>query len=221
LYQPLPKLAAPAEVSADNFACDLDPQLTNAIQSLARSRKVSLKTVYLTSYLDLIARVRGQETATAGVVSNGRTERLSEPFKSLGLFWNIVPVYAPVRARDKLAQLARVQQLLIDIEPHARYPLTQILADQAQPELFFATLNFLHFHNARNGFDNSGMKQLGAGSHDKFHFPLNLAVAVNPDNAQATLRVEYDQSYFNARAIEAIMHDYIALLQQVTEAPQS
>ena len=211
-YRPLPKLSVQA--SAESFACDLDSQLTNAIQSFARRQKVSLKTVYLTAYLDLIARLQGQATATVGVVSNGRTERLSEPFKSLGLFWNIVPVNAP-------AQLARVQQLLIDVESYARYPLTQILADQGKPELFFATLNFLHFHNARDGFDNTGMKQLGAGSHDKFHFPLNLAVAVNPENAQTTLRVEYDDAYFNAHAIESLMHDYIALLQQVTEAPQS
>ena len=220
VHRPLEKIVSD-EVSPDSFAYDLDPALTSAIQTLARRQKVSLKTVYLTAYLELIATVQRQDSATIGVVSNGRTERLSEPFKSLGLFWNLVPVCASIVPNNKLVQLSKVQQLLIEIESYARYPLAQILADQETQELFFATLNFLHFHNARNGFGNSSMRQLDAGSHDKFHFPLNYTIALDPDSGHALLRVEYDKSYFTGRTIDSMTSDYLAMLKSLTEASQS
>jgi amino acid adenylation domain-containing protein len=213
-HRPLHEIA----ISNEPLAHDpivLDNELTKAVRRLARSQKVSLKAVYLSAYLDLVAEAQGTDTATIGVVSNGRSERLSEPFKSLGLFWNMLPLCAPIDSQNKLDQIRTVQQLLIDVEPYAKYPLPQILEDQGKPELFFATLNFLHFHNARNSFDNSIMKQFGAGSYDKFHFPLNYVVALDPNSGQVLLRVEYDKSYFSARTVEAMTNDYIARLKSM------
>ncbi|MET0623200.1 MAG: condensation domain-containing protein, partial [Pyrinomonadaceae bacterium] len=174
--------------------------------------------VYASACLELVARVQGRETATVGVVSNGRSERLTEPLKSLGLFWNIVPVCAPAGARDRLALLARVQRLLLDIEPYAAYPLAQILKDQGKPELFFATLNFLHFHNAKQGFDLPGVRQLSGGGHDKFHFPLNYAVSLNPLGGRVTLKAQYDEAYFTAGQAREMMEDYIAILDGLARA---
>jgi non-ribosomal peptide synthetase component F len=226
-HRPLQEITTSNEPPASNLII-LDTELTKAIQRLARSRKVSLKAVYLSAYLDLVAAAQGTDTATIGVVSNGRSERLSEPFKSMGLFWNMAPVCAPIDSQNKLDQLRRVQQLLIDVEPYAKYPLPQILEDQGKAELFFATLNFLHFHNARNAFDNSTVKQFAAGSYDKFHYPLNCAVALDPDSDQVLLRVAYDKSYFSAKTVAAMTNDYIARLKNVAfvqfenqkEAPQ-
>jgi len=121
-----------------------------------------------------------------------------------------------------------VQQLLIDVEPYATYPLAQIMEDQGKPELFFATLNFLHFHNARNAFDNAKVKQFASGSYDKFHFPLNYVVALDPGSDQVLLRVEYDKSCFSAGTVETITNDYVARLNDLAfvqfenrkEAPQ-
>ena len=94
---------------------------------------------------------------SVGVLSNGRIERLSDPFGALGLFWNIVP-FCQLITEDKGVQIKNVQQSLIDIEPYVMYPLLQILSDQKKTELFFATFNFVHFHNAKNNFEQTGLK---------------------------------------------------------------
>jgi amino acid adenylation domain-containing protein len=213
-HRPLQRIVA-ADKPADRLNYVLDTELTSALQSLARSRKVSLKTVYLSAYYDLIAQVQGQRTATIGVVSNGRSERLTEPLKSLGMFWNMVPICAPIDSENKFAQLANVQQLLIDIELYSRYPLTQIFEDQGKPELFFASLNFLNFHNAKRAFESSEVKLPSSGAHDKFHYPLNFEVSVNPNTGEVWLRVEYDRSYFSVETIESMTDDYIANLKSL------
>jgi hypothetical protein len=218
-HRPLEKIVVGDEPFADNLNYILDEELTTALQSLARTQKVSLKTVYLSAYHDVVAAVQGQPaTATIGVVSNGRSERLSDPLKSLGLFWNIVPVCVPIDAENKLAQLTTVQQRLIDLESYARYPLTKILEDQGKPELFFATLNFLNFHNAKRAFESSEVKLPSSGNHDKFHYPLNYVVSVNPDSGQVWLRVEYDRSYFTTGTVESMAEDYIARLKSLAFA---
>lgn len=115
----------------------------------------------------------------------------------MGLFWNIVPFCARVNPDDKLSQLLEIQRLLIDIEPYVRYPLTQILENQQKSELFFATLNFLYFHNSRQTSDGSGPRILRSNGHGKFHFPLNYVVSVSPFSGQSRLMVCYDKRYFS------------------------
>ncbi|HEX8184882.1 MAG TPA: condensation domain-containing protein, partial [Blastocatellia bacterium] len=194
----------------------LDPELGSELQALAQKSRVSLKTVYLSAYLDLIGRMTRQSVATAGVISNGRSERLTDPLKALGLFWNIVPFCAPVDYQDKLAQLTKVQQLLIDVEGFASYPLPQILENQGKSELFFASFNFLNFHNAREFSTDATVEVIGSGNCDRFSFPLNLRVAVSPFDGQVNLNVGYDNHYFTERSIHSIIDSYTELLQSLT-----
>jgi hypothetical protein len=108
-----------------------------------------------------------------------------------------------------------VQQLLIDTESYSRYPLTKIFEDQGKSELFFASLNFLNFHNAKHAFESSEVKLPSSGNHDKFHYPLNFVVSVNPNTGEVWLRVEYDRSYFSVETVESMTDDYIAHLKSL------
>jgi hypothetical protein len=106
-----------------------------------------------------------------------------------------------------------VQQSLIDIEPYVRYPLPQILSDQQKPELFFATFNFVHFHNAKNINADTGLEVKARKSHDKFNFPLNYAVSMSPVEGNATLQVEYDKTYFSRQEIRSMIQNYIEMVR--------
>ena len=55
-----------------------------------------------------------ENQVSVGVISNGRTEKLSDPFGALGLFWNIVP-FCQTIIEDKDLQIKNVQETLIDI----------------------------------------------------------------------------------------------------------
>ena len=177
-----------------------------------RKLRISPKALFLSVYLDLIATVIKENTVCVGIVSNGRTERLSDPFRALGLFWNIVPFCQQV-IEDKDSQIKNVQQSLIDIESYIRYPLLQILSEQQKTELFFANFNFVHFHNAKNIFEHTGLKVSGKKSHDKFHFPLNYAVAMDSLAENLSIYVEYDQMYFSCQQIRTMLQNYVEMFK--------
>jgi hypothetical protein len=202
------------EVIAEEYT--LDSEITSKLQKIYRELKVSPKAVFLSAYLDLISLETKKNTAAVGIITNGRTERLSDPFKTLGLFWNLAPFYQSLIA-DKSLQTQKVQQNLIDIEPYVRYPLSQILADRKETELFFATFNFLHFHNAKDHFAGKNLQLKGKRFHDKFNFPLNYAVSIDPLQGDVILRVEYDKLYFTHQHIRSMMKSYIDILRQAVK----
>jgi amino acid adenylation domain-containing protein len=202
--------------SPTNEVLILDAGLAGELDSLTRRLGVSLKAICLSVYLDIVSTITSKNIVTVGVVSNGRTERLSDPLKALGLFWNIVPFCCRVEFIDRFEQIRAVQQLLIKIEPYATYPLSQILHTQHKADLFFATFNFLHFHHVRGVPAGSGLTILGSRGHDKFHFPLNYIVSVNPFNQELGLRVEYDRNYFSRESICSTINQYIGLLESLS-----
>ena len=213
VYQPLkPRQALVNESEAVGCEHILNSEIISDLQKLCKELKVSPKAIFLSTYLDLIGTLMKDKTLCVGTVSNGRTERLSDPFRALGLFWNMVP-FCQAISSDKRAQIKNVQQSLIDMEPYVRYPLLQILEDQQKTELFFATFNFVYFHNAKNSWAHTGLEVQGRRFHDKFNFPLNCAVSMSPFAENATLYMEYDQMYFSHQEICSMIHNYIEMLR--------
>ena len=80
-------------------------------------------------------------------------------------------------------------------------------------ELFFATFNFVHFHNAKNISEQTGLKVNARRSHDKFNFPLNFAVSMESLSGNVSIRVEYDRMYFNCKHIRSMLQNYIEILK--------
>jgi amino acid adenylation domain-containing protein/non-ribosomal peptide synthase protein (TIGR01720 family) len=212
-YKPLKPLTTSVEqVEAITEKYNFDSEIIADLHELCRKLGVSPKALFLSIYLDLIGTVMKSNRVCVGIISNGRTERLSDPFGALGLFWNIVPLCQPT-VEDKGVQIKNVQQSLIDIEPYVRYPLLEILADQQKPELFLATFNFVNFHNAKNLKADTGLKVNGRRSHDKFNFPLNYAVSMSPVEGNVSLSVEYDRMYFSRQEIRSMIHNYIEMVR--------
>lgn len=213
-----PKAQALNLSAETNHTYVLTSELAGQLNQLARAASVSLKAVFLSAYLNLIGAETSENRVTVGVVSNGRSERLSDPLKALGLFWNIIPFHCPINTGDQSSQIRRVQELLIGTEQYASYPLAQILKDQQSTELFFATFNFLHFHNIKDLPVEGGLRLLGFRGHDKFHFPLNYIVSVNPFDGNIGFRVEFDELYFNSESIRLLTDKYVELLRRYADA---
>ncbi|WP_414516568.1 amino acid adenylation domain-containing protein [Nostoc sp. PCC 9305] len=213
--QPLTTSGAQVEAVAEEY--NLGSEIIADLQQFCRRLKVSPKAIFLSTYLDLIGTVMKENRVSVGVISNGRTEKLSDPFGALGLFWNIVPFCQSI-TEDKAVQIKNVQQSLIDIEPYVRYPLLQIMSDQqlkynAEAELFFATFNFVQFHNAKNISDYPGLKVNRRRFHDKFNFPLNYVVSLESVSGNASIHVEYDRMYFNSQDIRSTLQNYLEILK--------
>jgi len=215
-HQPRPRINF-STTGAPSRTLVLKSDLISALQALARQLKVSLRTVFLSAYLDLIATETREQNVTVGLVANGRSERLSNPFKSLGLFWYMVPFYHAISPIDKISQIKSVQDKLSGLEPYVGYPLNNILKDQQQVELFFATLNFVHFHNITylGRTSVTDVEILDQKEHDKFHFSLNTTVLVSPLDRHIELRVEYDDRYFEIETIAVILNRYLEILERL------
>ena len=197
-----------------NHTEELSPDLLVHLKQVRLTQRVSLKSIFLTAYLELIGGITNEKQVTVGVVSNGRSERLSEPLKAIGLFWNIIPFSCSIAGSDSASRVKRVQQLLIDTDSFAGYPLPQILKDQQVNELFWATFNFLTFPTSDSDPRDTGLRLLSAKGHDKFHFPLNYVVWVDPSSENTQLRIEYDKAYFDHEQIRALARNYIDLLHR-------
>lgn len=87
------------------------------------------------------------------------------------------------------------------------------MSDQQEIELFFATFNFVNFHNDKNNSEHPGLKVHRRRLHDKFNFPLNYAVSMESVSVNASIYVEYDQMYFSSQDIGSMLQNYLEILK--------
>ena len=193
------------------------PELTAALRETASREGIALKALYLSSFLDVVAGLSGGEDACAGVVWNGRSERLSDPLTALGLFWNLVPVARPAAASGGAAGRAlAVHRDLLQADRFGRYPLAQIMAERGGREPFFSTFNFLHFRNWARGDAVRQGRVEPVYALDRLHLPFNLAVSLAPGGEGAKLLVEYDARFFSRVDVAAALESYLLRLGELT-----
>ncbi|WP_199336379.1 non-ribosomal peptide synthetase [Nostoc sp. FACHB-110] len=212
-YKPLQQFE---EVEAVAEKSQIASEINVDFRQLCRKLRVSPKAIFLSNYLDLIGNEINESMVAVGIVANGRTERLSEPFKTLGLFWNMVP-FCQQTIEDKSIQIKNVHQSLIDMEPYVRYPLLQILSDQEKTELFFATFNFIQFPKYKNLAADAGLQVSSSKSHDRFNFPLNYTASTDLSEGNVRIVVEYDRKYFSHKDSRLMLHRYLELLEYTVQ----
>ncbi|HST60656.1 MAG TPA: amino acid adenylation domain-containing protein, partial [Longimicrobium sp.] len=198
------------------------PELTVALREVSAREGVALKALYLSSFLDVVATLSGGEDACAGVVWNGRSERLSDPLTALGLFWNLVPVARPATASGGAAGRAlAVHQDLLQADRFGRYPLAEIMAEHGGREPFFSTFNFLQFRNwsGRDAVRGAGARVEPVYGLDRLHLPFNLALSLPARGEGATLRVEYDDRFFSRADVAAALESYLLRLEALASTP--
>ena len=187
-------------------AGDLSGDLTAALRRQVGVRGVSAKSICLSALVDVLCDELGACNATIGVVSNGRSEILSDPLHALGLFWNILPFCG---GRGEAVE--RIHRRLLEAQPFERYPLAEIVK-VAGGEPFFLTLNFTQFHDAGEWL--VGSRVLDVKTYDVFHFPLNCAVHVSPRGDRARLRFTADARFFEAADVQRIARRYEGCLRE-------
>jgi hypothetical protein len=195
-----PALAGPAGHAV------LPADLVGALRGLARRLRVSLKAVLLAGYLRLLVVEMRNPSPAIAVVSNGRSDRLSDPLGGLGLFWNLLPLQLVTVPMSDAELIRAVQAELSALDQHALYPALQVAERcEGRPELQ-ASFNFVDFHNAARLGDEGGLELVWRDSLDKFHTPLNYAFAVDRAGGGVAVRVEYGTDYFEPADIDRLNH---------------
>jgi amino acid adenylation domain-containing protein len=183
---------------------------SKAVRTYARATGVSLKAVYLQTFIDLLSDFSGQSTLTLGVVTNGRTELLSDPFKALGLFWRLLPVTG--QQSTCTGTVKALQSLLGAIEDHSNIALSQIAKLKQETTLFDATFNFVSFNNQFVPHPTLEIEFLESHVHDRFHFPLNLMIVIDKISDAVRCHFEYDERLFSESEIQTLGARYAEML---------
>ena len=182
-----------------NLVRRLVPELFLNIRTLASEQGVSIKSVFLTAFYDVISSEFQNDKMRIGVVSNGRSHRMSNALEAVGLFWNLIPFAPRVSALSTAERIRATQVELVSMEQFANFPLKVMHEISNSDSLFFATFNFVHFHSVAERQFKSVSWEL-TNLHDKFHYPINFAVSVHPLNEEVNVRVEFDQRFFSEEA---------------------
>lgn len=198
---------------------ELDPQIFSILVQLARESALSLHALLLSAWIEAIRRCSEQECMVTGIVVNGRTEHLTDPLSAVGLFWNIVPIVSRSR-RPIIEQAAKIQKDLIDIQPYSGYPLSGIIAGHGAHGLFTSTFRYINFWNTRKSEETTELQVLGGQGHDLYPFPLNCSAALNSPETGGYLTLEYLPHLVSTDHAKAVFDEYIALLEQLTEATE-
>lgn len=168
----------------------------------------SLKALFLSSVAQTVMGAAGVSELALAVVTNGRSDQLTEPFRSTGLFWNIVPFTTSLA---EALSVRRVQEKLNEIAPYGHFPWKEIEDDIARQKLFLPVFNFVNFHNA-----DAGARRFTEGVvQSRFHFPLTFFVKFvrKASGPSAALRVDVDRSFFGeaaAASMWGLVHESIS-----------
>lgn len=198
----------------DHIRILLPDALIEKINYVQRKNGVTLKSIFLAFYYQMIAAETTQSSLTIGVVSNGRSVRMPNPLTTLGLLWNLAPVCVKT-VQNPIEHIKNVNYTLSEIGPYAGYPLPEIQAIKKTNSLFHATFNYINFESANVLAPDSEIEFLDIGGLDKFHFPLHLLVSKHPFNKTVTLVMNYDSRCYSENEISVKLKHYINALETV------
>ena len=207
--------AAGAGVAAEHGAGDALRLSWTGVAKLyeaARAASVSIKAIALSAYIELVESLAAAQPVTVGVVTNGRSDRLSDPLTSLGLYWNLLPACVPLQPGRRREHMSDVHRTLVEMDRFATYPLTAIAADRGVPSLFFATFNFLNFPNTFGERTAAAPRITAYGFHDRFHYSFNFSLSLDRSRDRATAGVTFDAACFSAPQVEELLSRYFDLL---------
>ncbi|WP_046006386.1 non-ribosomal peptide synthetase [Pseudoalteromonas rubra] len=167
--------------------------------NVAAAHKAQAKTLFLQCFIkSLVAKFHTQQLSI-DMLTSGRSEHLSNPLNSMGLFWSFCPFFYNSE-RNSEQQLEQLQIELNDITTHAIFPYQHALADEAETIQSQISFKFVQFHHAK---DHEGAQTIAA--EDRFHYPLNLSVGLSNCEQLSKLELTFNQAYITQELAKDIL----------------
>ncbi|MEH6421144.1 amino acid adenylation domain-containing protein [Pseudomonas sp. CGJS7] len=208
------QIGANTSIAADNRPARpqsserrLPTALALALQGLAETIGVPLKTALLAVHLRAIAQVdalRGEGVATTGLVVNGRPE-LAGAEDVAGLFLNTLPLALHRDPDDAGALLRHVFAQEQEILAHRRYPLVELLRVSQREALFDNVFNYTDFRVYREEHERESVRIVGAHYFEQTNFAMVIHAHRNPFDASLGLAVNFDAARVAAETVAAYL----------------
>lgn len=226
--------ATHSHFAGDRFAqqqSTLSTAITNQLQTLTRSLKVTLNTVFQGAWAVLLSYYANTDDVCFGTLVSGRTPELEGIEQMVGLFINTLPVR--IKVDNSLPIADWLKQIHAEHIEMRQYEYSSLVDVQACSEIRHGAPLFeslVVFENYPGGKDsNQGSKKQGGSSSGKFsrtlapkertNFPLGILAA---PGKELLIRITYDQARFNHDTISRIMdHLKIILTGMVLESSKT
>ncbi|HEV8543864.1 MAG TPA: amino acid adenylation domain-containing protein, partial [Verrucomicrobiae bacterium] len=193
--------------------------LLKALQDLARSCGVPIRTVLLAAHCRVMKLLTGYDDIMTGLVANGRPQCLDGE-RLIGLFLNTLPFRVQVGTdtwRELVKKTFAVEQELI---PHRRMPLSDIQQMAGGKTLFETTFDFVQFHVYRDlpGYSENSFLEDHYFEANNFNFFVTFMLDASASELQ--MHFDYNPNDFPPDQIKAICDYYTETLRAMAAAPE-
>ncbi len=220
----LPRLAdGPSDTHEGTMgflAVPVDPDLSDALDDLARAHSVSLKHVLLAVHARVLSVLTARDRVLLGVESNGRFEGEGGA-DVLGVHLNVVPYLLTGRGlawRDLIrAAFDKESELL----PVRRYPYAELQRLAGARELTDISFNYTHFHSYEKLAEATRFEVLDAKAYIQTHFTLRTEFNKDPFTKLLSLDLEANVQRVTEDQLRAIGVLYRNALAHVAAHPHA
>jgi len=196
------------------LSVDIDPELSDALDRVARTCGVTARHVLIAAHARVVAILSGQDDVVLSVMSNGRPEDAGGA-EVLGLHLNMVPY----RMRTGDARWSDLIRAALDKEtsllPMRRYPLAEIQRQIGIRELTDISFNYTHFHSYHRLAANTGLEVLDGKAYMHTNYTLRAEFNRDPFNGLLALDLEGNMKRVSERQLRDVAQLYRSTLESI------
>ena len=213
-----------------NMQLTVPAELTKKLQSLFKSRGVTMYNGLLTAFLVLLWRYSGQDDIMIGTITSGRD--VPGVYEMLGFFVNTLPIRVDLSNNPSFGELlARVKDTCAQTFANQHVPFNKLVSefvkerDASRNPLFqvmFSYESSSMSHDESEEFKFLNHEELPlfdlGGDFVTTKFDLSVDMAENGDTIG--LYIEYNTSIFLASTIERMGAQMLVLLNDITQSTE-
>jgi amino acid adenylation domain-containing protein len=219
---PGPTLLAPSDpdrwlAPSEHSNIEVPAELVTTLRGFARSRGLTMNTVFQTAMGLALGAVTGQSDVVFGGTVTGRSPEVPGIERMAGMFLNTLPVrvrQALSRTETVAAMMARIQAEQSRLIAHHHLGLVDIRLAAGQRELFDAHMSYQNFPGAGT---TGGFPMSDVDTSVDTNYTLSIAVQSSGDAID--MDIEYRPDVFDRERAEAVARGMVRVLQAVVAAP--
>ncbi|GER90177.1 hypothetical protein KDW_43390 [Dictyobacter vulcani] len=198
-------------------AREVGAETVHLLNTLARQHQLTLNTLIQGAWALVLSQYSGQDDIVFGATVSGRPADVQNIETMVGLFINTLPVRMQIAPDVSLLNwMQAIQEQQSELRQYEYTPLAQVQAWSDIPQgtaLFDSLLVFENYPiDASTRSTESSLQLAGLKSHEQTNYPLTLLAQ---PGQTLSLRILFDQSRFEASAIEHLLQHLHTLLEQM------
>ncbi|MGB8506941.1 MAG: condensation domain-containing protein, partial [Pyrinomonadaceae bacterium] len=195
------------EAVFDEVRSDLPPHVAEALQSLARARRLTPGTIFYGAWGLLLSRYTGEPDVVFGVTVSGRMAALEGIEAMVGLLVNTLPVRIPIDGDEVLTEwLQQIQAGQVGARQYEYSPLADIQnwSGVARGQSLFESILVFENYPVDAALTDApgGLVVEQVKTFERTNYPLTLLIGSRP---ASTLRLIYDTRQFAPDAVARML----------------